>query len=188
MRIPQIQIHQEYAQIGLQTTPAQQEIEQPGPTIEMKQTSAKLTIEQTEGQLTIDQSRARDALALGNNLETMKRIYAKASQLAMSGIARTVEKGNQMAAIHQGGNPIAESAKDWRRTFPEFAFEGEASMDNVDIEYKASKPIIDVQQGGVEYNVTPNRAEHHYTPGKVEVYLRQMNRVEITPPVLDMMK
>lgn len=185
MRIPQIQIHQEYAAIGIQTTPAKQEIEQPEATIDMKQTSATLDIQQPEGKLEIDQSRARDALALGNNLETMKRIYAKASEMALQGVARIVEKGNQMAAIHQGGNPIAAAAKDWQRTFPEFAFEGPASMDNVDIHYTANKPVIDVQVGGVELNVTPHRAVHNYTPSKAEVYLRQRNAVEITPPVLD---
>ncbi|MFB9327052.1 DUF6470 family protein [Paenibacillus aurantiacus] len=178
-------MHQEMALIGMQTTPAKQEIEQPGATIDMRQINAKLDIQQPSGKLEIDQSRARDALALGNNLETMKRIYAKASELALQGISRIVEKGNQMAAIHQGGNPIAEAAKDWRRTFPEFAFEGPASMDNVDIQYTASKPVIEVQLGGVEYNVTPNRPIHNYTPGKTDIYLRQRNSLEITPPQLD---
>ncbi|MBB3110494.1 hypothetical protein FHS18_002561 [Paenibacillus phyllosphaerae] len=185
MRIPQIQIHQDYAAIGIRTKPAKQEIEQPQATIDMKQTAAKLDIQQPEGKLEIDQSKARDALALGNNLEMMKRIYQKSADLAIEGIARTVEKGNQMAAIEKGGNPIAEQAKDWRKTFPEFAFEGQASMDNVDVSYTANKPKINVEKGGVDYNVTPNRAVHRYTPGTTEIYMRQRNSVEITPPRLD---
>ncbi|MFC4100351.1 DUF6470 family protein [Paenibacillus xanthanilyticus] len=186
MRIPQIQIHQEYAWIGIQTTSAKQEIEQPQATVEIKQTSAQLTIEQPNGELAIDQTRARDALAMGNNLEMMKRIYQKSAELALQGISRIVEKGDRMATIHDGSNPIPEMAMDWRRTFPEFAFEGPASMDNVDIQYTAHRPIIEWNLGGVEYNVTTHKAEHQYTPGKAEIYLRQRNSVEFTLPQVDL--
>lgn len=185
MTIPQIQIHQQYGRLGIDADIGKQYIEQPQATLEIRQPQAELHISRTPGQLEINQDRAWDALSLGNNLETMHRIYSMASDMALQGLARIVEKGNRMASIHLGGNPIAEMARDWQRTFPEFNFAGEASVDNVDITYTPGKVSIEVTPKHVEINTQINKPIHRYERGKLDIYVRQQPRVEIIPPKID---
>lgn len=186
MNIPQIQIQQIPARLGMDIEPGRQDLQQPRPTMEMEQIRPQLRIEQSVGHFEIDQERAWDALALGNNLQTMKKIYSMASNMALQGLARIVEKGNQMAAIHHGGNVIAEMAQDWKRTFPEFDFRGEASVLNVDMVFRPGNLSIEAQDGRVDLRVRVNPPEHRYERGRVNLSMEQYGSVQITPPALDM--
>lgn len=185
MQIPHIQIRLQHAKLSIDADLGKQHIEQPGPTIDMKQEKAEQRFTTTKGKLEIDQDRAWDALGLGNNLEMMSRIYSASADLAKQGVARIVEKGNQMAAIHLGGNPIAESAREWQRTFPEFNFIGEASYDNVDVYYTPSELSIETVPGDVTYNAQANRPIHYYERGKLDIYMSQYPKVDIIPPTID---
>jgi len=187
MNFPSIQIHQTYAQIGIQAGRAIVEQRQSPATFNLEQTPAKLSIKQPNGTLHIDQSKAWDALARAGVTVVMDRIHDQARSVAMNGIARIVDKGNRMAAIHLGGNAIAELAKDVRVSFPEFDYVGEASCDNVDIYYEANKPIINVELGGVRLQTFPTAPELHYQRGKLDIYMQQYGSVEITPPSLDIL-
>ncbi|WP_339205360.1 DUF6470 family protein [Paenibacillus sp. FSL K6-3182] len=185
MQIPQIQIRTQDAALFIDADLGKQRIEQPAPTIEMEQIRPEQHFQTTKGRLEINQDRVYDALALGNNLETMSRIYSMASDIALKGIARIVQKGDQMASIHLGGNPIAEMAREWQRTFPEFDFVGEASYDNIDIEYIPGELTIDTTPGRVNYNVQVNKPIIEYERGKLDIYMSQYPKVEIIPPQID---
>jgi hypothetical protein len=185
MSIPQIQIRQQYALIGIDTQPGRQQIQQPQATMEIRQTAAELEMSQPMGHFEINQDRARDALGIGNHLETMLKIYSKASDIALEGLARVVEEGNQLAAIHLRGNPIADNATNWQRTFPDFDVRGPASIDNVDIQYIPGQLSIGVIPGGVDINVKVNPPVISYEPGKVNIYLRQKPNLQIIPPQID---
>lgn len=183
--IPQIQISQQPALIGIDADLGTQNIRQPRPTYEMQVEQPKLEIRQPRGELEIDQSRAWDALGQGPILQAMSRIYSQSHDIAMQGIARIVENGNRMAAIHLGGNPIAEIAKDLSISHPEFNYYGEASIDNVDITYTPHKAEISVTDGKVNVNARVNPPEIEYNRGKLDIYMRQYPKVEITPPQID---
>ncbi|WP_424766654.1 DUF6470 family protein [Paenibacillus sp. sgz302251] len=185
MQIPQIQIRQQYAKIGIDADMGKQSIEQPKATLEIKQNQAVQSISQPKGQLDINQDRAWDALGLGNSLETMSKIYSMASDMALQGLARIVEKGNRMADIHLGGNPIAEMALDWQRTFPEFDFRGEASTDNVDVNYTPGQLSIETTPGRVEIHAQINRPIIQYERGKLDIYMQQHPSLQITPPQIN---
>ncbi|GBF76283.1 hypothetical protein PA598K_04738 [Paenibacillus sp. 598K] len=185
MNIPQIHIQQTPARIGIEAERGAQQLEQPRATLQMKQVRPQLDIQRNEGRLEVNQERAWDALALGKNLETMKKIYSMASSMALKGLGRVVEQGNRMAAIHHGGNPIADSAMDWKRTFPEFDFRGAASVDNVDIHFIPDQLSFRVERGRIDIQTEVNRPVHHYERGKLSIYMEQYNRVDITPPQVD---
>ncbi|MBJ6361929.1 DUF6470 family protein [Paenibacillus sp. GCM10012307] len=180
MTIPQIQIRQQYGQIGIHAERGQQEIEQPRPEISMVQHRAQMNISRSEGYLEINQERAWDALALGNNLETMKKIYSMAPEIAMRGIARRVEEGKQLANLLYKGNAIADIAKGWRQRFPEFDFRGPASGLNVDLYYTPSELSIDTEVGSIEYDVRTNAPILQYETGKLDIYMKQWPNIEIT--------
>lgn len=185
MPIPQIQIRQQHAVLSIDADLGKQHLEQPQATVEMEQIRPEQHFTTSRGRLEINQDRAWDALALGGNLETMSKIYSRASEMALRGLARIVDRGNRLADIHQGGNPIAEMARDWQRTFPEFDFRGEASSDNVDLSYKPAKVSIETTPGRINLNVEVNRPVHRYERGKLDIYMSQYPKVDIIPPQID---
>lgn len=185
MQIPQIQIRTQDAALFIDADMGKQRLEQPAATVDMEQIRPEQHFQTTKGRLEINQDRLWDALALGNNLQTMSKIYSMAADIALQGIARIVEKGDQMASIHLGGNPIADMARDWKRTFPEYDFRGEASYDNIDIEYIPGELTIDTTPGRVDLNVQVNKPIHEYERGKLDIYMSQYPKVEIIPPQLD---
>lgn len=186
MQIPHIEIRLQHAKLNIDADIGQQEIQQPNAEVQMEQTQPVLHISKTKSELEINQDRVWDALGLGNNLETMNKIYSMASDIALRGLARIVEKGNRMAEIHiKGNNPIADDALEWKRTFPEFDFRGEASYLNVDIRYTPSELKIETTPGHYEYQVQVNRPIHHYERGKLDIYLSQYPKVDIIPPQIN---
>lgn len=187
MEIPRIQLNIQNAKLSIDADIGKQRLEQPRPSVDMKQVRTEQQFRTTPGRLEINQDRVWDALALGNNLETMSKIYSMASDIALQGIARIVEKGDRMAAIHQKGNPIAEMAKEWKRTFPEFDFRGEASFDNIDFYYTPSELSIETIPGRVDLHVQVNKPIHEYTRGNLDIYMSQYPKVEVIPPRIDQM-
>lgn len=181
-----IRIEHQPGKIGIDVQRGQMEIRQPQATVEMHTSPLKIEISSPQGELRIDQSKAWDALGSGSNATFMSRIYSEAKQIALQGIARIVENGNRMAAIHQNTDAIADIAA-------EQAFEsggvnvlGEASYDNVDIDYIAHKPEFAVDRGSVDVHITANKPEISYIPGKVSIYMQQVPRIEMIPPQIDM--
>lgn len=183
--IPQIQIRQQRAQIGIDADLGQLDIKQPKATLEITTEPSKLEIHSEKGVLYIDSSKAWDALGLGSSLETMSRIYSKARDVALQGIAKIVENGNRLAAIQNGGNAIAEIAKEKGDEFFEFEFLGDASMNNVELHYEPGKLDIQFKEGKVNVNTHPNPPEINYIRGKLDIYMIQYPKVDIIPPQID---
>lgn len=185
MAIPQIQMRLQHAALSIATERGQQRLEQPRPTVNMKQGHAVQRFSTTNGRLEINQDRVWDALAIGSHLETMSKIYSLSADLARQGVGRIVEAGNQMAAIHLGGNPIASLAVNWQRTFPEFDFRGAASFDNIDLRYIPAQLSMETTPTKVQLDVQVNRPIHEYQRGKLHIYMSQSPKVEIIPPQID---
>lgn len=184
--IPMIQITQQYAKIGFDADLGSYDIKQPGPTFEITTTPATVDIHSPQGELNIDQSKAWDALGVGSNLEWSNQIYTQSKNIALQGIARIVEDGNRMAAIHLHTNPIADIA--WERAFADHGiYELPApSYDNVDIHYTPRAPEINVILGNVRIDSHPNPPEINYTRGKMDIYMQQYNSIQIIPPEIDL--
>ncbi|PYI51178.1 DUF6470 family protein [Paenibacillus flagellatus] len=184
--IPQIQISQQYARIGIDADLGRYEMKQPRPTFELEQPQATMEMRQPLGELEIDQSKAWDALGRANILVVMNRIYSQARDIALQGIAKIVEDGNRMAAINKtSADAIPELASDVTVSFPDFQYAGEAAFDNVDIQYTARKPEVRITPGQIKLNTHPNPPEVEYFRGKLDIYMQQYNKVEITPPAID---
>jgi len=186
MNFPLIQIRSQPGKIGIDADLGQYEIRQPRAVLEIQSTPAKMEIEQPRVELQIDQSKAWDALGLGGNLKVMSRIYSAAGEAALQGIARIAERGNRLAAIHRGGNPLADLALEASTLSHEINIAGPASVDNVDFFYKAQKPRIEVTAGDVAIIAHPNRPEVTYHRGKLDIYMQHYGQVTITPPQIDL--
>lgn len=183
--IPQIQIRQQPALLGIDADLGTQDIQQPRATFEMTVDRPKQDIRQPRGEMDIDQSRAWDALGIGPSLEVFSRIYSQGRDIALRGIARRVEDGNRMAQIQIDSNPFAELAKNVDRNFSEYDYAGEASFDNVDITYTARKAEINTTDGKVNLNTHPNRVEYEYNRGKLNIYMLQHQSIDISVDPID---
>jgi hypothetical protein len=183
--IPTIRIEQQSALLGLTTHAGNMEIRQPQASMEMRTTPLKIEIQSPQGELRIDQSRAWDALGIGSRTTFLNRIYSESKQIVLQGIARIVENGNRMAAIHNGSDAIADIAAEQAFASGGINYLGEASYDNVDIEYTPHKPIFQVDPGSVQIRITPNKPEIQYHPGKVDVYMARYPSLKFIPPQLD---
>ena len=185
--IPQIQIRQQYGRIGIDADLGTQTIRQQSAKMTIDTEPARLDIRSKKGELFIDQSKAWDALGYGNHLEMMSRVYTEARNVGMEGIARIVERGNRMAAIHTKANVIADIAQEEAFRPYEFNYHFQpASIDNVDLQYIAHKPDIEVTPGKVDIQVDRRPPELSYTRGKLEIYMQQYPHLEIIPPQIDM--
>lgn len=184
--IPRHQVRMTHAKLHIDADLGQYEMKQPRPTFEMEQHRPKQSIEQPRGELEIDQTKAWDALARTNILTVMSRIFSQARDIAMQGIARRAEEGDQMAAIHTKADAIVNIAQNVRVSFPEMQYAGEAAYDNVDISYNRRDPIISAEPGRVDLNTQVNPPEVQYHRGKLDIYMKQYPAVEMIPPQIDL--
>ncbi|QDH20854.1 DUF6470 family protein [Saccharibacillus brassicae] len=183
--IPQIQIRQTPAKIGIETTRGQMEIRQPKPQMQQETQAAQLSIEQYKPQLTIDQSKAFAAYTGGTMRELNDRLVSGYQQNFMQALAKRVDAGNQLAAIHKPGNTIAEIYGTDNKALPIPESRGPASMGNVQIRFETPPPKIDFRAAKVDIRIETQPVEINYTVGSINMYLLQKNTFEIIPPSID---
>lgn len=184
--IPSLQIHQQYARLGIDADIGQQDIRQPRASINLQTVRPQLKIHSTQGDLQIDQSEAWSALGVGGHLAMMNHIYSEAHNVAMQGIARIVDNGNRLAAIHKGFTAIPDIARQQALEFFEFNYLTPASYDNVDVFYTARPPEIVVEMGRVDLDARVNPPQIEYIRGKLDIYMQQYAKVDIIPPQIDL--
>lgn len=187
--LPQIQIHQQYGRIGIDADIGQLEIQQPQATLEMRTTPSRLEIDADPGKLQIDNTRWHDALGFGLTFNVMSRIYSKAGNIGLQAIAKIVEDGNRMAAIQTGENVFKSLAKESANQEIEIfknTVVGEASLDNIDISYESGKFDMHFEAAKLERNVTVHAPIIEYQRGKLDIYMLQQPKLEITPPQIEL--
>ena len=180
MQLPQIQLHQTYAQIGLRTTQPVQEIEQMPAEQSIKQVPATMNIDRKPTHLDIDQEQLWNELNFKNNSVFSEDMAEFAKQELMDAISEISQEGDQLAAIEQKTDAInAIVTSKINPGSAEFNIAFIPSYGSVKINYTPTELNIDWNKGGVEIQVTPHKPNHTYTPGKTEVYLRQMQSLQI---------
>ncbi|MCR8645041.1 DUF6470 family protein [Paenibacillus sp. N1-5-1-14] len=185
---PVVQIQTQNAKLGIVANRGVLDFEQPRATMEIKTTPPKLNINSENGELHIDQSRAWDAYGTGGHLKMMNSIYQEARRVGMEGIARIVDEGNRMAAIQNKADAFVELAHFAPIRFNEFNYCGDASFDNVDINYIAHKPDIQVQDGQLSIETQVNKPIMNNRSGILDIYMIQYQQIQFTPPQIDVMK
>ncbi|MFH5778018.1 DUF6470 family protein [Heyndrickxia oleronia] len=181
MRLPQIRLESQFAQIQMNTQPAIQSIEQPKADLDIQQPTAELHIDRFPSKLNIDQSEARADL----DLKTIKRRIEEFAQTGyqdlLEGIARRAQEGNELMRIENGGNTIASIAKQNGKLFPTHDITigfipklGSVKIDyeptKLDIQWDVKKPIINTQI---------KKPIIDYQPGNVDVQIKRYQDLKI---------
>lgn len=179
--LPQIRMEQTYAKIGLQTTPAVQQIRQPQAELNLHQEPAILQIKQSLGTLHMDASEARANMDLKGILRRTQEYASLGRQKALEAIAQISQEGDQLRAIENKGNPIASIAATKSVLFTNtHIIHGDWTTDGIKISYQRKEPEINWKVRGKTMDVQIHKPQIEYTPGKVDVYVRQKQSLTIT--------
>jgi hypothetical protein len=180
MQVPQIRLQQTQAQIGLRMTKPVQEIQQKPADLSIKQTPTTMNVTRTPSKLDINQDQARNELN-----QKMPDVYSRdnaeaSKQRGLEAIAEIVQEGNQLAAIEHKSDAITAIAIN--KALPEptdFNIAFIPSYGSVKIDYTPTEIHVNWERGRADIKATPSEVIHQYTPGKTEVYLRQMSHLQI---------
>ncbi|WP_027409286.1 DUF6470 family protein [Anoxybacteroides tepidamans] len=180
MQLPQIRLESTFAQIAMKTTPPVQEIEQLPAQLEIEQPPAEISIETTPSKLTIDQTKAWEDMDLKHIFRRIEEFAQKGYEDWLEGMARLSEQGDELMRIEDGGNPLADQAKEnSEEPMYEFNIGWVPSLFSVKTNYEPAKVHIDVKVHHPNIDVKINKPIISYTPGKVNVDLAQRNSLKI---------
>lgn len=173
-----LEIHQTYAQIGIETQRAPLDLQSKRPEIIIHSEPAKVEITPGKATLSIDQTAFRESY--GIKTQTQLSIdNAKAGREALfSWIGKLAEEGARLGAIEKGGNPIVEMAREAiSKPLPDVTF---ARLERPEIRFNVTP---------TRFNVTPHRVNVELRRGEVinntqktqvNIYLAQRNSISIS--------
>ncbi|TFE29028.1 DUF6470 family protein [Cohnella luojiensis] len=184
--VPFLSIQSQRGLISVESEPARVDIRRPRPDVHVESTLPVITANNGPGELIIDQSRSLNALTGGKPDAFWKRIYSQYKDIALQNRIRIVEEGNRLGDLRISGNLIPDLALDeFVEGAPDLQVYGEASPDNVDIDYVPRDLNMQVQPGKQNMNVQVHRPEVTYHRGSVKVEMMHYPKVTITPPQIN---
>ncbi|QXM07420.1 hypothetical protein KVH43_07105 [Crassaminicella indica] len=155
-------------------------IQQPKADIKMTTKLPKVEIHTEPVKVQIDQYPCRAEIGFKNYIDLTKDTASFAKQKAMEGIARIVRQGNEMAAIQNKTDVIPEQAEEnaYHLFDKEFNFDL-IPKSRPKIDFIGGKVDIKPIEGKVNMDVGVNKPIIDYKMGKVDIYLRQKNSINI---------
>jgi len=173
-----------YGKIGIQTTPSKLEIRTQNASLEYTLEHPRIEITSSKPQIRIDQTEAFASAGLKSVFRLTKEAAQRGMQMSLEAIGNFAAEGSMLAAIENGGNPIAQIAKNNAYTQKQF---GMVTMPSV-------PPKIDLIPGDVRINVPALRNSAHigysaqyipggvsinYSPARVGTYMQQWPTIKI---------
>lgn len=174
-----IVMQSQMALIGLKTNNAQMKQHYVQPVIEMETTTGELNMKVDLPKIEIDQQQCFSESGLKGILELSSDNVKAAVQQMYASVGRIADQGNQLSNFHEG-NAIADQA--YYNAYDQF--DNEFNM----VTMPMSRPKITVIEGRVnmdptrtqiKFNPKLSKPELEYTPGRVDIYLRQKNELLI---------
>lgn len=180
MNIPQIQIRQQYAKIGMDIREAELQIQQKDAEISIQQPAAKLEIRQVNVELKIDNYPHRYDLNIKNPTDFLQDTKQYSRQKILQSIARIAQNGDRIMRLKNKGNIIAEIAAE-----ETFQPEGRLSIKwlrGPKFEAVPGKVDIEAEERKVSMDVKLNKPEVVFNRGTVRVSMAQYNQISIELP------
>ena len=169
--------------LGMESSPARLEMQSQPARIDFHHTDAKLNIRTDPPRVTIDQYECFAEAGLKNNYDLLKDASSRAYQHIMEYIGQTAEDGRTLAAIENGGNPIAAIAA--RDAFPVHEFGiGFIPQSRPKIDVTGSvqiEPVLDSNgaTNSITGDYTPGSLNINYIPWQLNIYVKQYPSINI---------
>ncbi|MEC5422858.1 DUF6470 family protein [Virgibacillus sp. C22-A2] len=180
MRLPQIRLESQRAEIQIQQSAGKQEIRQPKADMTIQQPKAELSITTSSSKLQIDQTQAWEDMNLMHIFKRNDRFAQEGRSAAQEGMGRRAQQGTEMMRIENEGNPLVNQAVTNGHTpmkalgikfIPsQFAVKTSYQPSEVKIEVQTNKPIIES---------TVNKPEHTYERSQLEISMKQHHNLDI---------
>lgn len=176
------------ALLGLNRTPGKLDMQQPKADQEIHTEQAKVKIQSTQPKILIDQTQCFSE----SGLKPISDFSRENAQYGISkmydSVARISEQGTELSNIQDPSNKFAEQGL--YNAYDQFQVDYNMvtmprSKPNITV--IEGKTDITVEGGTVNHNVKVNKPIVDFKPGKVEIYIRQMNsiNIEAVPSKLD---
>lgn len=181
MQIPQLRMESQFAQLGLNITKPVQEIRQPHAELNLQQKPAELSIVQASTELNIDSSQARANIGIMTSMQFGDSNVAYAHQKWLQAISEKSQEGDRLMRIYTKENAIAEIGREKGQRVLEGGYTPPSASNDegVDVNIQLKPVDINVTKNGMSMNPVIRPPELSYTPGKVEPYMLQYNRLKI---------
>lgn len=169
------------ALLGMETTPGKYDIQQPKADMQLNTQKPRLEMNTEHVQVLIDQYQCFAESGLKNYIDLTKDNVAFAQQKFSEAVARIVRQGDEMVSslhkgqdmipIHAQENIVAKNDKEFNMvTMPK---------SRPKIDFKGGTVEINVVEGKVDLQAKVNKPKINYNRGKLDIYLRQKNSVNI---------
>lgn len=180
MKLPQIRMESKLFQIGLRFTPGTLQIKQPKAIQNMEQKPAELEIRTKPGRLMIDQSRAFSEANLKSPAELNSEYARLGKQKWLEGVARRAREGRELMSIERKDNPLVRQAVEKSHPPPKLlGIHWIPSNGSVKFHYEPAEVKINVTTHKPVIETIPQKPVIRYTPGDVEIYIKQRNDLRI---------
>ena len=148
--------------------------------LDIKTEKFSVDMKMENGNLKIDQNQCFNEAGL-KDIKAFMDDYVNYSKQAVSdGVDRIVSEGNSFADIHNNVDAVAQNADNNAYGI----FEHEYNLDFIPksrpkINYTSGKVNIDYRPGKIVNNSLPKNDLGTYTPGNLDIYVKQMNSIKI---------
>lgn len=180
MQVPQIRIESQMAKISITQNRGTQEIRQPKAELSIEQPKATLSMRTIPSKLTIDQTQAWEEMNLMSTLRLIEKYAQEGYQGFLEGTERRARQGTELMQIEKQGHPLIQQAI-------ENGYDGMKSLGitfipspfSVKIHYEPSRVEIEAQVNRPVIQAAPQKPEHHYERGSVDIQMQQYQQLEI---------
>lgn len=182
MQLPRLELHNTYAQLGVQKKNASIEIKQPKAELNYNQPQPSREIHKSASKLEIDQTEAFADANLKHPFRNMKEWTERAKQKILQSLAEKVNEGDRLMKIEERSESvIPEIARQESETPPKQFNIGfmPSSTDKVKISYQPSKIKIKMNTEPMKFDVKTNGPLIKYHPGDFNIYLKQKASLKI---------
>lgn len=174
-----IQLNSTFAQIGINRTPANQQVTQAKQAVQIKNNMPKVEITSEQIQVQIDQQQQFAESGLKSVFQLTDEDANKAMSVAKQTTERFVSEGNELTNIHTGQDAIADQAERSQNTF-----NGELNIVSMPrsrptIEFTGGQVDVEVIEGNPDIKFNIQKATHEYKKSKIDVYMKQKARLDM---------
>jgi hypothetical protein len=180
MNLPQIRMESNFAKIGIETNRGQLQIEQRHADMSIEQPKAEMIIDRRPPRLTIDQTQAFEDVQLKSVFRMTEDAAQAGYQQAMNAIASKSQEGDELMMIEHGFSAIRSQAQRNSEAPPaDFNIGWIPSHNSVKINYDPGETNFRWNTRQVNIEVTPNKPNINYYPGKTDIFMQQKNSLNI---------
>lgn len=182
MQLPRLELHNIFAQLGIQKSNSSIEIKQPKAELHYNQPQPTIEIHKSKSRFEIDQTEALADANLKHPFRLIKEWADKAKQKVLHSLSEKAMEGDRLMNIEgQTKSVIPDIAREESQTPPKpinISFMP-SSADKVKFYYKPSEINVEIKTKEIHFDVKTYNPNIKYNAGDFNIYLKQKANLQI---------